>query len=201
MIVMMVVVVMMIRSENGKRSSDMVGFLDALLIKLMTVAGRRHTAHSLGIMHALWRGRWWSYYMSVVTRGYRSRRWWNVENLWGWRRGWCWSSLDNILVFVHIRGFRLFVVLASLDNFVDMLFFECTGDDEEVILFLIWVSELYNGLFPAQTLGQSGLALLAPVCSGKGDLLETRCGRATRRSCHALSTAAASPNPALALLA
>jgi len=200
MIVMMVVVMVMIRRENRKWSSDMIGFLDALLIKLMTVAGRGHTAHSLGIMYALGRGRGWSY-MSVVARGDGSRRWWNVENLWGWRRRWWWSSLDNILVFVHICSFRLFVVLASLDNFVDMLLFECAGDDEEVILFFIWIAEFYNGLFPAQTLGQSGLALLAPVCSGKGDLLKTRRGGTTRRWCHALSTAAASPSPALALLA
>lgn len=232
-VIVMVVVVFMVMMaaigrENREGSSNVIGFFDALLVNFVTMAGGRHAAHGLGIMHAL--GRWWSC-MSVVAGGDRRRRWRVVDNLWRWWR----SSLDNVLVFVHIRGFcctwlvegkldkvgilTLFVVLADLDDFVNVLFFECTGDDDEVILrrldifhtkawiggacylFLVGVPELDNGLFPAQTLGQSGLALLAPVGPGKGDLLETGRRRAASRLCDTLSTAAAAPNPALALLA
>jgi hypothetical protein len=83
----------------------------------------------------------------------------------------------------------LFVTLADLDDFVDVLFFERTSDDDEIILeqsvtpqealrttylFFIWIAQIDNALLLDQSLRESRLALLAPSGSGRLDFLKAR---------------------------
>jgi hypothetical protein len=102
--------------------------------------------------------RWW-WWRIVFLRGWRRRSdgsWWRNR---GW---WRWSFIG--LILIDVGDFLLFVALADLDYLVNMILFECSGNDDEIILFLERVTQVDNSLLLDQSLGKSCLALLAPGC-------------------------------------
>lgn len=91
--------------------------------------------------------------------------------------------------------FTLFVVLADLDDLIDVLLLESSSNDNEIILrlsasrlqnrdntylFLEWIAEVDDGLLLDQPLRKPCLALFAPRSSRRLDLLKAGDGRTTR---------------------
>jgi hypothetical protein len=147
----------------------------------------------LSVYH-LWRWGWCVYYRwrwrrVVFFRGWRrrgDRSWWSY-------RSWRWWGFIGLLL-IYVGDFLLFVAFADLDHLIDMLLFECSGNNDEVVLFFEWVAQVDNSLLLDQALGKSRLALLAPGRTGRLDFFKAGDGRAACRfGCYTL----APPDPAL----
>jgi hypothetical protein len=69
-----------------------------------------------------------------------------------------------------------------------MVLFECSGNNDEVVLFFERITQVDNGLLLDQALGKSRLALLAPRRAGRLNLFKAGDGRAACRfGCYALA--------------